>query len=250
LLLIANLEARLAFISKHRILLWLILLLLVILVPFLLAYGLIAESFIETFATAKENMNTLISAVLVLALIAVPSYLLIETPQSFTVPTQVMFSVFLTAASTWLGISINNKRARRDATGKWLPAAETACKQLLTLSATAERMKRTQARACTAVDPLLPQGDPRFDALKVVVELQCRETAEKLATLRDHIENAISHWQVFIGANCEGADCVLIEARLQECRERLFSQLTVSQDTQTPDCIAQPSQQPTPPPHA
>jgi len=191
-----------------------------------LLYGLVAESVIETLATGKENMSTVVSALLVLALIAVPSYLMSKTPGSYNVPTQIMFSVFLTAASTWLGVSINNKRARRDATAKWLPAAETACKQLLTLSATTERMKRTQAQACNAVDPIISEGDQKsLKALRVLIALQCRETAEKLATLRDHIENGISLWQVFIGTNCEGDECSLIDARLKECRQQLFSQI-------------------------
>jgi hypothetical protein len=134
-----------------------------------------------------------------------------------------MFSVFLTAASTWLGIAVNNKRARHDATAKWLPAAETACKQLLTLSATAERMRKTQSTACSTIDPVIADADPKIiRPLKALVELQCRETSEKIATLRDHIENAISHWQVFIGTNCEGQDCELIDARLRECRNQLF----------------------------
>jgi hypothetical protein len=141
-----------------------------------------------------------------------------------------MFSVFLTAASTWLGISVNNKRARHDATAKWLPAAETACKQLLTLSSTAERMKRTQAQACNALDPIISDGDQKvLKPLKVLIGLQCRENAEKMATLRDHIENSISHWQVFIGANCEGPECNIIDQRLQACRQQLFSQIDSEQ---------------------
>lgn len=209
--------------SRIAIILIAILPLLLLGIPVLL-YGLIVESVIETVATGKENMSSVISALLVLVSIAVPSYLMSQTPASYNVPTQIMFSVFLTAASTWFGISVNNKRARHDATAKWLPAAETACKQLLTLSATAERMKRTQTQACDTIDPVISDGDPKtMKPLKALIGLQCRETSEKLATLRDHIENSISHWQVFIGTNCEGSECALIDARLQECRHQLFA---------------------------
>lgn len=199
---------------------------LILLAPPTLLYGAIAECLIESLSTAKENMNTFISALIALALIAVPSYLLSKNPASYNAPTQIMFSLFLAATSTWLGISVNNKRARRDATAKWLPAAETACKQLLTLSSTAERMKRTQAQTCNAIDPILSGVDENTSKpLKAFMGLQCRETSEKLATLRDHIENSISHWQVFIGSNCEGDECRLIDARLQDCRQHLFSQI-------------------------
>lgn len=197
-----------------------------------LVYGLIVESFIETIHTTGENMNMIISFIFVLALIGVPSYLLMEHPYQYNMPTQILFSVFLTAASTWFGIAINNKKARRDATSKWLPAAETACKQLLTLSSTAERMKRTQALACSAIDPLIPPGSADLVPIRVLVGIQCRETGEKLATLRDHIENSISHWQVFIGSNCEGDECRVIDQRLKDCRSQLFSQID------TPACTA------------
>jgi hypothetical protein len=191
-----------------------------------LLYGLIAESFIETVATGKENMNSVISAFFVLTLIAIPSYLMSKSPALYNVPTQIMFSIFLTVASTWFGISVNNKRARHEATAKWLPAAETACKQLLTLSATAERMRRTQARACDTIDPIIADGDSKaMNPVKALIRLQCQETSEKLANLRDHIENAFSLWQVFIGTNCEGDECALIDARLQERRQQLFSQI-------------------------
>jgi hypothetical protein len=211
--------------SRTVIVVLLILALLLIGIPGLL-YGLIAESIIETVANGKENMSSVISAILVLALIGIPSYLMSKNPALYNVPTEIMFSVFLTAASTWLGISVNNKHARHDATAKWLPAAETACKQLLTLSATAERMKRTQAQVCDTIDPIISDGDQQaMKPLKALIQLQCRETSEKLATLRDHIENSFSLWQVFIGTNCEGNECALIDERLQACRQQLFSQI-------------------------
>ena len=205
-----------------------LLLFLLLIIP-ALVYGLVVESLIETIAAAKENMNTLFSAIVVLVLILVPTYLISQRSESYSAPVQLMFSVFLTAASTWFGVSINNKRARREATGKWLPAAETACKTLLTLSVTAERMKRTQAHACSAIEPIVADSDQNVvKPVKALIDLQCRETAEKLATLRDHIENAISTWQLFIGTNCEGEECALIDQRLQCCRQQLFSQIEAS----------------------
>lgn len=209
-----------------------------------LAYGLITESIIETIYALEENMSALISGVAVLALVIIPSYLLMKSPALYNVPVQILFSVFLTAASTWLGISINNKRAKRDATAKWLPAAETACKQLLTLSATAERMKKTQVQSCSTIDPLIPDdGSGNMKPLKAIVALQCRETAEKLATLRDHIENSISHWQVFIGTNCEGNECQIIDQRLQACRHQLFTQIDAEQCSEIGVCQNNKAQQ-------
>ena len=84
----------------------------------------------------------------------------------------------------------------------------------------------TRKADLSAIEPVIADGDQKvLKPVKALIDLQCQETAEKLATLRDHIENAVSTWQVFIGTNCEGEECALIDQRLAGCRQQLFSQI-------------------------
>ena len=185
--------------------------------------GLLIESCIQIIISIGEHMKSLLSFLCVVALIALPAVLILQQPQSYNVVAQILFSVLLFGVSTWFGYSINYEKARKEATAMWVPAAEVSCKQLLTISATAERMKRTQASACQNIEPFLQGVDPKQVApVRSLVKIQCEETAEKLASLRDHVENAISHWQVFIGCNCEGSECAAIEQRIDACRKGLF----------------------------
>jgi len=170
------------------------------------------------------SMKVTISALLIAVCIIVPIYLVAKTPQAYNPLAQVLFSIVLTGASVWFGVSLNDKQARKEAAGRWLPAAETACKQLLTISNTAERMRLTQATACNSIEPRLPNVEsPR--TMKQKVEVQCRVTAEKRATLRYHIENAVSHWEVFIANNCERGECEAISYRIGQVRGTLESRL-------------------------
>jgi len=178
-------------------------------------------------------MRVILSALLIIVCILVPTYLAANTPQAFNPLAQVLFSIVLTGASVWFGISLNDKNARKEAARQWLPAAETACKQLLTISNTAERMRLTQETACNSIEPLLPKLETSLP-VKQMVDVQCRETAEKLATLRDHIDSAVSHWEVFIASNCEKGECDAISVRIGQVRTTLEAKL--KQDFKRPDC--------------
>lgn len=188
-----------------------------------IACGIVCEVIVQFNLARGRNMMRVLSILIVLMLIVIPCYLIVKRPGEYNVVSQVLFSVLLCGASAWFGISVNSERARKEATAKWVPAAETACKQLLTMSAGVERMKQTLEESCKRMEPVLPALDEKeLSGLKCLVEMQCKETCEKLATLRDHVESAVSHWEVFIGANCEGAECERIEERIRKYREQLF----------------------------
>ena len=191
----------------------------------LLVFALALEVAITLINYHYISMRVIISALLIAVGVLVPIYLVANTPQVFNPLAQVLFSVLLAGASIWFGISLNDKQARKEAARQWLPAAETACKQLLTISNTAERMRLTQTRACNSIEPLLPKGETPLHPIRQMVEVQCRETAEKLATLRDHIDSAVSHWEVFIANNCERGECDAIAYRIAQVREALEARL-------------------------
>jgi len=199
----------------------------------LLAFALALEIALTVIGSQYISMRVIISALLIIVCIAVPSYLVVQTPQAFNPLAQVLFSILLTGASIWFGISLNDRQARKEAARQWLPAAETACKQLLTISNTAERMRLTQATACNSIEPLLPKLETSLP-VKQMVDVQCRETAEKLATLRDHVDSAVSHWEVFIANNCEKGECDAISFRIGQVRTTLEAKL--KQDFKGPDC--------------
>jgi hypothetical protein len=200
---------------------------------FLLPFAVALELALTAIGSQYISMRVIISALLIAICIGVPTYLVAKTPDAFNPLAQVLFSILLTGASIWFGISLNDRQARKEAARQWLPAAETACKQLLTISNTAERMRLTQATACNSIEPLLPKLDASLP-IKQMVEVQCRETAEKLATLRDHVDNAVSHWEVFIANNCEKGECDAISFRIGQVRTALETKL--KQDFKGPDC--------------
>jgi hypothetical protein len=191
----------------------------------LLAAALVLELLLSMADSIDSLMKIIISCVLIVVFIALPTYIVAKLPNAYNPLAQVLFSILLAGVSIWLGIALNTSSAKREAAAKWLPAAETACKQLLTISNTAERMRMTQRNACSALDPILPSSS-RSEPIRQMVEMQCRETAEKLATLRDHVENGVSHWQVFIANNCERGECEAISFRIEEVRQTLIQRLT------------------------
>ncbi len=194
-------------------------------------YGLIAELVISFFSDERVNMKNTVALLILLLLVAAPSYMLINNPALLNEATQLLFSILLFAGSLWFGNQVSLSRAKRAATEKWLPAAETACKDLLTIASTAERMRRTQGGICANIDPLIPEEDKdKLKGLKQLIDNQCHETASNLSTLRSYIDTAVSNWKVFIAANCEGTDCELIEERIEEHRGSLQTRL----DQETP----------------
>jgi len=183
------------------------------------------EKYLYSEIYEVNKMKSFVSLIVIAACLGIPIYILLERPQDFNPLVQFLVSLLLTAASIWFGVSVNNRAARKEAAKAWLPAAETACKQLLTISATAARMRATEAQSCKSLEPLLPTGGTDCKPIKQLLEIQCRETSEKLAMLKDHIDNAVSHWEVFIGNNCDRGECEDIFTRIDTERQKLSNEL-------------------------
>ena len=173
------------------------------------------------------NMKIFISLIGSIICLGLPIYLVAAYPNSFTPLAQVLFSVMLAGFSVWLGIALASKDASKEAAGKWLPAAETAVKQLITISFSIQRMRVVQKMACE--NQAAPPNKRMF-------EIQCKETSEKLATIRDMIDNAASTWEVFIANNCEKRQCDDIGRRVDSTRERLKEDIESDFPKTAPQC--------------
>ena len=125
-------------------------------------------------------------------------------------------------ASLWFAVTISGKEARKAVTDKWLPAAETACNELLTIGATIERMRHRQIKTCEAIELVFPGVPPKELApIRQIIRVRCDDCAGILGSLKDHVENSFRNWEVFINNNCEQDECEYIHSRLAERRYML-----------------------------
>lgn len=178
-------------------------------------------------ASFLNTVKVIFPFLIAILLIALPTYIVAKQPQSYNPLTQVLFDLLLLAASVWFGITFSSKEARKNATDRWLPAAETACNELLTMSATADRMYLKQAKVCKSIEPLFSDIplDNLAPVIKHVVKMHCEDCADNLENLKNHIENSFRNWEVFINNNCDVGECEYIHERLNERKETLTTSL-------------------------
>jgi len=181
-----------------------------------LPLAVILESFLNIVPHFLFSMKTLIAFVGIVVSLALPVWLVINRPADYNPLAQVLFSIMLAGFSVWLGVAFASKDASKDAAGRWLPAAEAAVKQLITISATVDRMRYVQRLACDSQEAAPSRR---------VFETQCRENSEKLATIRDMIDNATATWEIFIANNCEKTQCDDIGRRIEITKKRLSADL-------------------------
>ena len=144
------------------------------------------------------------SWILALAFIFVPVLLVAFVPSVYNPLAQVLFSFMLFAASLWLGVSISTKEAEQRATSIWLASAESACRELLTMSETAKRLRRRQGAVCQFIDKIVPSNAPQQqESVKNLLSMRCGECAFDIATLQNHMDNIYANWSVFINSNCQ-----------------------------------------------
>lgn len=132
---------------------------------------------------------------------------------------QFVFNIGIASLAFFTGQSSTIKRAKADATNKWLPAAEIACNELITIRSTANRIERLQGTSCDILDKIFPQNSD-LDAIKGVILKQCGFCKENTKSIKNHIENNLKDWTVFIRNNCED-DCNTILCNLQRRLDEL-----------------------------
>ncbi len=172
----------------------------------------------------SSNKRVLLPLGLVIALIVLSTVIIGVSPTSYNPLTQVLFDIILTATSVWAGDALSKTLAEKRATEKWIPAAEMVCNELLTMSATIERMCRMQSKTNQLLEVGLPNmiQDTPLPA-KQSINMRCGYCSENLEYLKNHIENSYRNWNIFISNNCEGKDCDEIHQRLNERRDTLFA---------------------------
>lgn len=152
----------------------------------------------------------------------------VEKPEYYNVFSQALFDSVLVLFSALFSAAVSNAKSETEMAKRvgqtWLPAAENACKQLITISRSAERMIHGQQQACDSLGCFLPE-EPTSDlvAARQAIKMQCDESAEKLRTLQAHVENAIAEWEVFIRNNCVDNQCEPIFSALGAWRQKQFS---------------------------
>jgi hypothetical protein len=123
-----------------------------------------------------------------------------------------------------VGLARNTKEIERRVTGKWIPAAEMVSNELLTMTATIERMCRKQSNVSQSLKKRFPNTpDDTMAPIEDFIGSRCGYCSEKLEDLKNHIENSCLNWDVFIGANGEQSEVDSIRERLKERKTTLFA---------------------------
>jgi len=164
----------------------------------------------------KTNYSALISAILLGANILISFYIINEKPNYYNPLVDMLFKVFIAAFSISTGLAINEKRIRRNETNRWMPAAESACKELITISKTANRLKNYQGTLCNQMEMLLGSNISfeATNALKALLRNRCDSCSNGLANIKNHLDKAAEDWRLFLTANCDKGECEKIEERL------------------------------------
>lgn len=198
--------------------------------------ALIAEIVLTGVIEMKRLGAVLLALCFVLVLISAPFLWRLIFGESLSDLENTLFNILLTAASAWVSYLIARPEADRAAKQRWLPFAENACTQLITIASTAERMRRQQKARCGTLGAFADPELPPAKTLVQVIDVQCSEAAERLAQLRDQIKDARRSWESFIRTHCEGVECAAIEQRLGFAEGE--ARATLAREVPEPRCVA------------
>lgn len=183
----------------------------------------------------KVNWSAIGLVLAVVLLVILPTVVYQFTSVKYNDLTNILFNVLLCVVSVWLSMLLQKPAAQREARKYWLPFAESACNDLVTIGAAAERMRRHQRIYCGKIKSLIaPAEQKRLEPVLALVDAQCSGAAEKLSALRDQIRGARRDWEGFIRNHCEGTECALIQQRLDELEFEL--NLLTDKEVPVPAC--------------
>lgn len=170
-----------------------------------------------------SNKKLLLPFSLVFLLFILPILLTAISPTSYNALAQVLLSLLLTIASVWAGDAVSRSRQDKQATEKWIPAAEMVSNELLTMTASIERMCRARSEANEKLEMFMPDGPQEAPSLaKEIVKMRCGDCSEKMEYLKNHVDNSYRNWDIFISSNCDEQQCSEIHRRLKEREKVLF----------------------------
>jgi hypothetical protein len=169
----------------------------------------------------------LIAWIAAILLVAVPTGLLIYKPTLLTPLASSLLNGIQFFLALWLGYVLALDAATKSANAKWLPPAESSCDRLLTVTASVGSLRAQTSGACAKASTDLPElKDPKNKAVRILLERQCAETANRLLDIENHLESALQDWQRFIRQNCEGRECGRIWHELKQRQTKLASQIS------------------------
>jgi len=196
----------------------------------LLAIPLIAVCLIyDLLILGVKSMKTLTLILLIVATIAASFYVVSSKPQYLNPLTDLLLNILLTGFSIAVGFVINESKIKKEATAKWMPAAESACKGLITISSTVARLQRNQSNLCSQIESFLRNDTVNNPSqLRNVLENKCQSCSNQLLDVKNHIDKSTEDWIVFLKNNCEKGECDQIFKRIDDmkkslCREQSFN---------------------------
>ncbi len=184
--------------------------------------GLTVEAIYAIYFLGVNQMKTIIFGILSIAIIGISCYVVAQKPGWNNPLTNMLFSVLLAFTSIIVGSSINENKIRREGTNRWMPAAESACKELITISYTISKLQNIQSNLCKQLEGFLPSKDDGGSTpLKTILENKCQNCCSELTTIKNHVDKSIEDWEVFLSNNCEEGECEQIFSRLNITKDRL-----------------------------
>jgi len=162
-------------------------------------------------------------ALLVLALIGIPSYLVSKDPENWNALSEMLFQVTTALLSVFIGYRLSKISSEKSVTRKWLRPAQAACNQIKVMENQTQRLRNTRKTTCDELQEFLKDlDDSKRQPIEKIVTTKCEGCKARLADLQDHLSNAYETWRIFIHENCEKiVECDDIDVELAKFAKSL-----------------------------
>ncbi len=184
----------------------------------------------------SENVQLILAIICLIVVLGLSIGLTLLNPTFYNPVTQILLDFSLLIFAAWLGNSWKTAEAKKNSLEKWVPMAETACKDLLVINATVQRSQKKQGNVCMTLKPLIGMNtENNSSILTNVIDMRCNECMDDLETLRLLVNNSFSNWDAFIETNCDENTCEQIHRRINEKRKELSEVVLIA--SSEPDVV-------------
>ena len=174
------------------------------------------ELVVPPFANGGIDMKTWVSGSLAVLTVVGSWWMLGARPEFNNQLSDFLTNMLVAVFAILLGSSLNEKKITKAATDKWMPAAESACKELIVIASSVERIQEGHGLICGQIDRYLPTAEEGQPPVRLLLESKCKHCGAELSTVKSQVNKAISDWETFLGSNCESKECEQIQNRLKE----------------------------------